>query len=139
MIRPIFTLVFILFILSVRAQSTFIPNSCISETDTLDGSKVYTVVSKQPEYQGGINQFYKAIARNIVVDRGTRHQIDSRIVFTFIIDKNGQVREFCLIKPQGLQFNTNELVTKINNWTPGELDGVKVPVRLTIPMIIELR
>jgi hypothetical protein len=44
------------------------------------------------------------------------------------------------MKPQGYAFDIVELPNKnIHKWIPGELDGIKVPVRMIVPMIIDRR
>lgn len=123
---------------SASSQSIANSNKCFSKPDTLDGNEVFRVVSRQPEYAGGLQQFYKDVVKglNHPKDRG---KLSEKITFTFIVDKDGRVRKFCFIDP-GYGTHDKEmdsLVLVIDHWSPGELHNRKVNTRMIHPMTIE--
>ena len=123
-----------------NAQSIANKNKCFTKPDTLDGHEVFSTVTHQPEYPGGLQQFYKDVVKNLKhpKDRG---KLSEKITFTFIVDKEGRVRKFCLIDP-GFGTHSNEidsLVLHIDHWSPGELHNRKVNTRMLIPMTVEWR
>ncbi|HMG92498.1 MAG TPA: hypothetical protein VK589_20710, partial [Chryseolinea sp.] len=62
-----FSALFWLLITSAVAVSQSIANSnkCFTKPDTLDGHEVFSTVNQQPEYEGGLPQFYKDVLRNL--------------------------------------------------------------------------
>jgi protein TonB len=135
-----FCAVFCLLTISTAAASQSIANSnkCFTKPDTLDGHEVYSTVNQQPEYPGGLPQFYKDVLKNLKNPK-EKGKGSERIVFTFVIDAEGHVRNFCFIDPAGGQYDDqiDSLVSNLNNWSPGELYKRKVNVRMLVPMIVE--
>jgi hypothetical protein len=119
-----FCAVFCLLTISTAAASQSIANS----------NKCFT----KPEYPGGLPQFYKDVLKNLKNPK-EKGKGSERIVFTFVIDAEGHVRNFCFIDPAGGQYDDqiDSLVSNLNNWSPGELYKRKVNVRMLVPMIVE--
>lgn len=112
---------------------------CVQSPDTLNGMKILTVVDQLPGYRDGMDVFCNEISKLITYPKERqRRGIDTKFIFTFVVDTLGNMRSFCLIKPEDSLINQDSL-GRLSKWIPGEQDGNKVPVRLTIPMIIELR
>src|SRR5688572_26614230 len=49
----------------VSSQSIANRNKCFTKPDTLNGTEVFSTVTRQPEYPGGLQQFYKDVLRNL--------------------------------------------------------------------------
>lgn len=124
----------------VLGQSVTKAKSCINKPDLLDGKEVYMVVTKSPEYKDGIFQLYRDFQKYVKPPK-SNSGLDGRIELTFVIDTVGQVRNLCFIRPddEAYVWQIAELTNKINKWSPGELDGKRVNVRMVIPMVIEWR
>ena len=122
------------------SQSIANSNKCFTKPDTLDGHEVYNSVNKQPEYTGGLPQFYKDVLKNLKHPK-IKGKGSERIVFTFIIDTVGHVRNFCFISPDdgGYDDQIESLVKNVDNWTAGKLYDRKVNVRMLMPMMVEWR
>lgn len=120
------------------AQSIANSNKCFTKPDTLDGSEVFSAVTKPPEYSGGMTQFYKDVLKHLKNPKG-RTKFSDKLTFTFVIDKEGRVRNFCFIDPNDGRYDDQIewLVENINNWTAGELHNRKVSVRMLLPMMVE--
>ena len=128
-----FSAVFWLLITSTAAISQSIANSnkCFTKPDTLDGHEVFSTVNRQPEYPGGLPQFYKDVLKNLKHPK-EKGKGSEKIVFTFIVDTEGHVRNFCFIDPNDGRYDDqiDSLVNNINNWSAGELYKRKVNVRM---------
>ncbi|HEY5915971.1 MAG TPA: hypothetical protein VIU13_01150, partial [Chryseolinea sp.] len=46
-----------------RSQSIANSNKCFTKPDKLDGHEVFSAVNKEPEYPGGLAQFYKDVLK----------------------------------------------------------------------------
>jgi hypothetical protein len=49
----------------VKGQSVANSNKCFTKPDTLDGNEVFSTVTRQPEYAGGLQQFYKDVLKSL--------------------------------------------------------------------------
>lgn len=126
--------------LIVNGQSIANSNKCFTKPDTLDRNEVFSSVSKQPEYAGGMQQLYKDVLKSLKHPK-EKGQLSEKLTFTFVIDKEGRVRNFCFIVPaDGSHDNQIEMViSNISNWKPGELYNRKVNTRMIMPMTVEWR
>jgi hypothetical protein len=122
----------------VNGQSIANRNKCFTKPDTLDGNEVFSTVTRQPEYPGGLQQFYKDVLKKLK-HPNERGKLSEKLTFTFIIDKEGHVRNFCFIDPtDGRHDNQiDSVVSNIDNWSPGELYNRKVNTRMLLPMTVE--
>ena len=138
MVRFLYLLWLIILSSTVAGQSIANSNKCFTKPDLVDGAEVYSIVDKQPEYKGGLNQFYKDILQSIKLPTN-KNKFEGKIILTFVIDSVGRVRNFCFINPEDgrYDFLINELTEKINKWAPGELNNKKVGVRMLLPMIVD--
>jgi hypothetical protein len=132
------TLLLLMVSIPLIGQSIIKTNRCFKQPDTIDGSKIYTVVSHNPEYKGGNEQLLKDISKNIK-HPDYKDGIDERITLTFVIDTLGKLRNLCFVKPEDGRYDTlsDSLAIKIDNWIPGKLNNKKVAVRVMLPIIIE--
>ena len=96
--------------------------------------EVMFIVEQSPEYKGGYSQFYKDFKQNVKFIKKDRIIPPSTVYFSFIVDVNGNIRNFCSTAEIE---NLEELIEKINHWNAGKQIGEKVPVRLTIQIHIK--
>lgn len=120
------------------SQSIANSNKCFTKPDTLDGNQVFSTVNKQPEYPGGLPQLYKDVLKSLKHPK-ERGKLSEKLTFTFVVDKDGQVRNFCFIEPSDGHYDDQieVLMENIDNWKPGELYNKKVNVRMLLPMTVE--
>jgi hypothetical protein len=85
-----------------------------------------------------MQQFYKDVLKNLKHPK-ERGKLSEKLTFTFIIDHEGRVRNFCFIDPtDGRHDNQiDSVVLNINKWTAGELHNRKVNTRMLLPMTVE--
>ena len=139
-VRGLLVMIFFVFLSSIVAngQSIANRNKCFTKPDTLNGNEVFSTVTRQPEYPGGLQQFYKDVLKNLK-HPNERGKLSEKLTFTFIIDKEGRVRNFCFIDPTDGRHDDqiDSLVSNIDNWSPGELYNRKVNTRMLLPMTVE--
>lgn len=114
-------------------------SSCgYSDKDSIDGSKVLSVVEKMPEYRGGMRHFHESIGRAIKLPADPA-QRQSVLVY-FVVDTIGRVRNACIGKKSltdSLTFFEKQALKAIRHhqdWIPGVHEGRKVPVKLSLPI-----
>ncbi len=138
----VLTFYFVFLSIYSSAQSNqAIYSKCIPQLDTLDGLEVFIITEKPPEYQGGMSAFYKEISKNLVIPRETRRMgIESKFLFTFVIDTLGNMRNLCFIKPENsyLEDRIIQAINREKKWVPAEHKNQKVPYRFMIPIHIHL-
>ncbi len=112
-------------------------SSCgYSDKDSIDGSKVLSVVEKMPEYRGGMRHFHESIGRAIKLPADPA-QRQSVIVY-FVVDTTGRVRNVCIGKKSLTDSLTIfekqalEAIRHHQDWIPGVNEGKKVPVKLSL-------
>ncbi|WP_231458922.1 MULTISPECIES: M56 family metallopeptidase [unclassified Pedobacter] len=99
--------------------------------------KVYDFVSieKQPEYHGGIKNFYDYLSKNIKYPEDAReNNIQGKVFLSFTVEKNGKLTDIQIVK--GLNESTNHEAIRVldesPNWTPGIQNGKPVRVKYNL-------
>ena len=119
-----------------------IPFITFSQSDSMnvlvDTSGVYEdyEVDFVPEFPGGVSEMAKFIQENFeYTDSSLFYQENQKVWVEFIINQDGKISHIQILK--GQKFTGNEMVRVISimpNWKPGELNGVKVKVKYTLPI-----
>jgi protein TonB len=93
-------------------------------------------VDEKPIYKGGMEQFYKYIAKKFKVPE--EPGLKGKIIVEFIIEKDGSISNFVVI--QDIGFGSAEEITrsfkKCPNWNPGKKDGQIVRTLYRLPITI---
>ena len=103
--------------------------------------KIYTVVEKQPEFQGGYDAMMTFIRQNMRYPETARQQgIEGTVYISFIVGTDGSVTD---AKPiRGISPECDEearrVVESFPNWTPGKQSGEPVRVRFVLPLKYKL-
>jgi protein TonB len=95
-----------------------------------------TEVDEKPIYKGGMEKFYKYIAKNFKVPE--EPGLKGKIIVEFIIEKDGSISNFTVI--QDIGYGSAEEITrafkKCPNWNPGRKDGQIVRTLYKLPITI---
>ncbi|UII33396.1 hypothetical protein LVD17_06120 [Fulvivirga ulvae] len=100
--------------------------------DSIDGMLIHSVVESPPEYKEGLEGFLRDISEKVK----PKHRLVGciRVVFSFVIDIEGNVRNMCYSDNVEI---TKEAIEEISNWAAGRSGGVNVPVRMYISMYVK--
>lgn len=116
-----------------------ITSTTYSQT-TEDSEKIYTVneLDKKPEFKGGIEKFYKYVAKNFKMPE--EEGLSGKIIVEFIIEKDGSISNFEVV--QDIGYGTSEEVTRVfkncPKWEPGIIDGKLVRTSYRFPITINV-
>ncbi len=94
-------------------------------------------VEEKPEYPGGIQEFYKYIAKNFRQPNDKNFK-GGRILVMFVVDRDGSLTD---IKVKDVGFGTREeairLMKNCKKWSPAKQKGVPVRCSYTIPISLK--
>jgi len=97
-------------------------------------------IDKQPEYPGGILEFYKFVGKNFKVPAETgANKIQGKVYMEFMIETDGSLSEFKIIKDLGYGVGDEAIrVLKLSpKWSPGTQNGQPVRVLYNLPITIQ--
>ncbi len=99
-------------------------------------------VQQMPEFEDGMAKLMEFVSKNIrYPENAKRNKIEGMVVVSFVVEPDGNVGEVTILK--GLGYGTEEealrVIKRLPRWKPGVQNGIKVPVRMTIPIRLELR
>lgn len=113
-------------------NNEFIDGKCFDENGTEITFFPYYV---QPEFPGGMNEFYKYIGKNFKCPNSAKGQI--KVVFVVQID--GTLKDLKII--EGLNYDMNVEALRVLFYSPlwisGKVDGKDAPVKFSIPITIK--
>lgn len=131
--------------LEYKYKIAYNDSDCEPIIDTLEGQKVYKSVNKMPVYKTGEAELMKYIQENFKYPEPSDNDPQDKVKASFVIDTFGKVRNECITKsyikgtltPMELEFL--RILREMPDWNPGEQNGKKVPVRITLPYRICFR
>jgi TonB family protein len=102
---------------------------------------VYSVVEEAPEYVGGFDSLRARIRNTLLYPADARQRgVQGKVLISFIIDKNGQVRSPEVVKGIDAQCDKEALDVVLNlpQWIPGKQKGEPVNCKMVIPINFNL-
>lgn len=115
------------------------PKSSADSVITSDHVNIDPAI-KKPEFPGGILEFYKFIGKNFKMpDEASKNKIQGKIFIEFMIEKDGSLSEFKIVKDLGYGIGEEAIrALKLSpSWTPGSEDGKPIRVLYSLPITIE--
>lgn len=96
---------------------------------------------EQPEFQGGIEKFYKFLSKNIEYPKQARRLgIEGKVYMSFVVDKDGSLSEVKVTK--GIGYGCDEEAVRVikasPKWKPGKQRFKPVRVRMSLPIYFKL-
>lgn len=109
----------------------------------LNGTRMeYSKAQVQPEFQGGIKEFYKFLASNIrYPPDAARRGVAGKVMLSFVVCEDGSMCDYKVEKRAGYGLDEEALrVAKLmsGKWEPGEMRGQKVRVKYNVPINFQL-
>jgi protein TonB len=114
-----------------------VENNAKDPEETYDGS----TVQKMPVFVGGEPELFRFINKNINYPEQARELgIQGTVVISFVVRKDGSATDIKLLKDVGGGCGKEALrvVQSMPYWIPGEMNGMPVNVRFTLPIRFHL-
>lgn len=107
------------------------------------GRTVYSFVSEMPTFQGGEEEMFKYLRKNLKYPRQARNNAAQGSAFvSFVVNEKGAVEDVKIARSSGNDLLDEEAIRAVStmpNWNPGKQNGKTVPVVNTLPIKFELR
>ncbi|WP_205502905.1 energy transducer TonB [Rufibacter psychrotolerans] len=99
-------------------------------------------VEHMPQFEGGLPQLMAFIGKHLRYPKAAQqHGVEGTVVVSFVVAATGEVTDVQVLK--GLGYGTEEealkVIQKLPRWKPGNQNGRAVPVRMTLPIRLELK
>ncbi|WP_316823965.1 energy transducer TonB [Pedobacter miscanthi] len=101
-----------------------------------DGKQIqYDKMEQQPEFKGGIAEFYKYLSRNYKFpSEAQRNRVSGKLYITFVVERDGRLTDYEF--KNSLGYGTQEEAVRVLNecpkWIPGQQHGIPVRVKYNI-------
>ena len=108
-----------------------------SSDSLYQGVPIYNKVDQAPSFRGGASALRKYILDNITYpDEGDLKDHQGKVVASVLIDKEGFVRDVRIVDAlsPAIDRDAVRILKGMPQWIPGEKDGHKVNVRISIPL-----
>ncbi len=106
-----------------------------------DENGIYACAEQQPEFPGGPAEMMRFIGRHLrYPEEQLKEGIQGRVVVQFYVDTLGHVCDPKIVrgKDSALDKEALRVVSLFPDFTPGRLNGKKVNVLMTLPIIFKL-
>lgn len=116
------------------------PRSSVDSIKTSDDIISVDPILKNPEFPGGIMEFYKFIGKNFKIpEEASKNKIQGKIFIEFMVEKDGTLSEFKILKDLGYGIGEEAIkILKLSPaWNPGSEMGKPVRVLYTLPITIQ--
>jgi TonB family protein len=103
---------------------------------------IYTIVEEMPSFPNGEKAMLDFIAENVKYpDHARKKNITGRVYISFIVDKDGYVREPRILRGigDGCDEEAIRVVQMMPQWNPGYLNGRPVNVQFNLPILFTLK
>jgi len=106
--------------------------------------KVFQFAEKMPEFKGGMDAMFKYIQSQLNYPKYEKDNgIQGNVYVRFVVEKDGRLTKPEIMKSvEGAKNFDKEVLRIINSmplWTPGENNGTKVPVYMTLPFQFKIK
>lgn len=98
---------------------------------------------KQPEFPGGVDELERFLLHNIIYPKEAQEKgMEEVVLINFIVEEDGSLSNIKLSDVKRYDWGFGEEAVRVVNmmpkWVPGQLKGVNVRTRYTIPVIFSL-
>ncbi len=128
----------------ITVSSAFISNENTANYQPSQVTKTEGVVGdvdKQPEFKGGMDALIAYMVEEVVYPKAAKNNnTQGTVHVSFVVTEKGEITDVKLKK--GVETSLDEealrVVREMPNWIPGEKDGKKVSVEMTLPIAFKL-
>ncbi len=103
--------------------------------------QVFTIVEQSAVYPGGMDAFYKYVAKKLKYPKQAKRMgIQGRVFVQFVVDKTGKLTDVKTVKGigGGCDEEAERVLRESVRWAPAKQRGKKVKVRMNIPIQFKL-
>ena len=111
-----------------------------SDYDKMIVKGINDSIEKQPEYPGGIDEFYKLVGMNFKIPaEALKQKLEGKAIIEFMVERDGSLSEFKIIKDLGYGIGNEAIrVIKLSpKWIPGSINGKTARVLYTMPITVQ--
>ena len=104
--------------------------------------KVHDIVEENASPEGGMQNFYRFISKNLKYPRQAKRMgIEGKVFVKFIVSKSGELTNVEIIRGigGGCDEEAVRIIKKSPRWNPGKQRGVPVKQRMTFPIHFKLK
>jgi protein TonB len=115
----------------------FASSATMAQADSSATEKIYTSVQMVPSYPGGMENFYKFLAKKVrYPDEARAHGTQGKVIVSFVVEKDGSLTDIHLVKDvkDGLGNEAIRVMKLSPKWTPGLQNGKPVRVVYSVPI-----
>jgi protein TonB len=98
-------------------------------------------VDKQPEFKGGMEALFSYMMEEVKYPKEAANAgVEGKVFVEFTVTKEGKIKDAKVAKgaEESLDKEALRVVNAMPDWTPGEKDGKKVDVKMTLPIAFKL-
>ena len=113
----------------------------VNAQDDKGRDKVFLVVEDMPEYPGGKQALAKDISEAVKYpEKAKKEKIQGKVFVSFVVNKEGKVESPKIERgvDELLDNEALRVISELKTWKPGSQKGIKVKVRLTLPIEFKL-
>jgi TonB family protein len=128
----------IIFIISCKKDSANeTPESQQSQTSSLSEGPIFTVVEKMAEFPGGQAKLGEFLGKNLKYPEvASKNGVEGVVYTSFIVGTDGAIQEPTIVKGISKECDEEALrvISMSPKWIPGEQNGKKVKLRMSLPI-----
>jgi protein TonB len=132
---------FLLIPIAILALTLFSLNASGQKTDTGMKDGAYQKVDVMPVFPGGDEALLKFISDSTHYPKDAKEKgIQGKVITRFMVTKDGSVSDVSILRTvsPSLDNEAIRVVKLLPKFTPGKLNGKKVPVWFTVPISYKL-
>lgn len=92
---------------------------------------IFSAIETQPEYPGGLKNFYQYISKNVRYPKQAKKDgVSGNVVLSFVVEKDGQLKDVKVINSvrEDIDAEAIRVVSNSIKWNPGIQNGKPVRV-----------
>lgn len=106
-----------------------------------DTGKIFTYIEHMPEPKGGLQGFYKYLAKNIRYPAMARERKQQGNVFlSFVVERDGSISDIKVVRSVApdLDAEAVRILKSSSKWTAGSQNGIALKVAYTMPITFRI-
>lgn len=115
-------------------------DSCNYYYDTLVSRRVYTKVTKQPEFPKGKQELYRFIISKVKISEDEFIESHGKVITQFIVSENGKILNVSVPNKEKVAYSSLEksiiqILNKMPDWQPGMCGDSIVSTLYKLPIV----